>query len=264
VDPFLQHGRPMVRSESFRADVQPLVREAVRRGASASEVALMLRGAHGRAYRRSDLLADIRGYRETAHEIVVAAIATLPARHSRMHWTLAHAGVAVFAITLLIPTIVYDLTRAREAVLVAAASGEELVAARELSLPNQIAGLRRLALAQATPEPTPDPPALAEGGPGVVVTASWYGPGFFENRLPCWQWLQANELPILFLPDTWGVAHKTLPCGTLLVLSHGANTITVPVVDRGPYITGRELDLSPRIKSALGCTDLCTLVMQLP
>jgi rare lipoprotein A (peptidoglycan hydrolase) len=34
-------------------------------------------------------------------------------------------------------------------------------------------------------------------------------------------------------------------------------------VDRGPYIAGRELDLSPRIKAALGCTDLCTVLMRL-
>jgi hypothetical protein len=255
------------RSEVFRADVQPLVREAVMRGASVSEVARILREAHGRAYRRTDLLADVRRYREPAHEIVVAGISNAAprvARGSRMHWTLAHAGVAVFAITLLIPTIVYDLTRARGTVLVAAAS-EERVVARELSLPNQVAELpRRMVAPQPTPEPTPAPAVLVRGGPGVVVTASWYGPGFFENRLPCWQWLQAQDLPIQFLPDTWGVAHKTLPCGTLLVLSHGANTITVPVVDRGPYVAGRELDLSPRIKSALGCTDLCTVVMQLP
>jgi len=261
----------MGRSEAFRADVQPLVREAVMRGASVSEVARTMRETYGRAYRRTDLLADIRRYRDPAHEIVVAGISTAAprvARESRMHWTIAHAGVAVFAITLLIPTIVYDLTRARGTVLVAAAS-EERVVARELSLPNQVAELpRRLVAPQATPEPTPvptaAPPILVRGGPGVVVTASWYGPGFFENRLPCWQWLQAQDLPIQFLPDTWGVAHKTLPCGTMLVLSHGANTISVPVVDRGPYIAGRELDLSPRIKSALGCTDLCTVVMQLP
>jgi len=104
---------------------------------------------------------------------------------------------------------------------------------------------------------------LVPGGAGVVVTASWYGPGFYENRLPCWQWLQANAQPIQFRADTWGVAHKTLPCGTMLVLTHGPNTITVPVVDRGPYIAGRELDLSPRVKAALGCTDLCTVLMQL-
>jgi hypothetical protein len=261
----------MGRPETFRADVQPLVREAVMRGAPVSEVARTLRETHGRAYRRTDLLADIRRYREPAHEIVVAGIRNGPprvVRGSRLHWTLAHAGVAVFAITLLIPTIVYDLTRARGSVLVAAAS-DERVAARELSLPNQVAELpRRLVAPQPASEPiavpTPAPPDLVRGGPGVVVTASWYGPGFFENRLPCWQWLEAQDLPIQFLPDTWGVAHKTLPCGTLLVLSHGANSITVPVVDRGPYVAGRELDLSPRIKSALGCTDLCTVVMQLP
>jgi hypothetical protein len=271
VELFVQDGGPMGRSETFRADVQPLVRQAVMRGVSVSEVARILRETHGRAYRRTDLLADIRRYREPAHEIVVAGISNAAprvARESRMHWTLAHAGVAVFAITLLVPTIVYDLTRARGTVLVAAAS-EERVVARDLSLPNQVAELpRRLPPPQPTPEPTPlptpAPPLLVRGGPGVVVTASWYGPGFFENRLPCWQWLQAQDLPIQFLPDTWGVAHKSLPCGTMLVLSHGANTITVPVVDRGPYVAGRELDLSPRIKSALGCTDLCTVVMQLP
>ena len=49
----------------------------------------------------------------------------------------------------------------------------------------------------------------------------------------------------------------------MLILTHGSNTITVPVVDRGPYIAGRELDLSPIVKSALGCTDLCSVLMQL-
>jgi hypothetical protein len=263
------------RQESFRATVQPLVREAVMRGASVSEIARVLRDAHGRAYRRTDLLADVRLYREPALETDIAQATgarSRAARESRVHWTLAHAGLAVFAITLLIPTIVYDLTRARSNVLVSAAS-EERSAAGEVSLPNQVAELpRRLVTARPTPEPTPEPTPvptprpviLAPGGPGVLVTASWYGPGFFENRLPCWQWLQANGLPIQFLPDTWGVANKTLPCGTMLVLTHGANTITVPVVDRGPYVAGRELDLSPRIKSALGCTDLCTVLMQLP
>jgi hypothetical protein len=150
------------------------------------------------------------------------------------------------------------------------------VARHEATLPNQVADLpRRIVTPDPTPTPTPEPPpaptraptprpvAAVAGGPGVLVTASWYGPGFFENRLPCWQWLQANGLPIQFLPDTWGVAHKTLPCGTMLTLTHGASTITVPVVDRGPYIAGRELDLSPRIKAALGCTDLCTVLMQI-
>jgi rare lipoprotein A (peptidoglycan hydrolase) len=49
----------------------------------------------------------------------------------------------------------------------------------------------------------------------------------------------------------------------MVTLTHGANTVTVPVVDRGPYIAGREFDLSPRVKAELGCTDLCTVVMQI-
>ena len=239
----------MVRSETFRASVQPLVREAVMRGTSASGVARILRDTHGHAYRRGDLLTDMRRHRESPP--------LRPERESRIHWTLAHAGVAVFAVSLLIPTIVYDLTRARGTVLVAAGSEERVVG--------------RPVADQPALEPAPEPaPALTApisvdlDGPGAAVTASWYGPGFFENRLPCWQWLQTQGLPIQFQPDTWGVAHKTLPCGTMVALSHGANTITVPVVDRGPYIAGRELDLSPRVKAALGCTDLCTVVMQLP
>lgn len=192
---------------------------------------------------------------------------------------IAGAGVAAFAISLLTPALLFGATRTG-GVFVADASEVRMagVAQLEFSLPNQIAGgARRVArpaptaapaplpTAAPTVRPTPAPPVPqlpVRGGAGVVVIASWYGPGFFENRLPCWQWLKANGLPIQFLPDTWGVAHKTLPCGTMLALTHGPNTITVPVVDRGPYIAGRELDLSPRIKAALGCTDLCTVLMQ--
>jgi hypothetical protein len=280
------------RSESFRASVQPLVREMAMRGASIGQLTATLRERHGHAYRRTDMLADLRRHRATIEISNVAAIAatdianaasaaattiTNIARtvdHSRH---IARAGVAVFALSLLLPTLLSDFSRGR-GVLVASAN-ELSGFASEYSLPNTVAaGSRRMIAAPPTPQPTAPPPpptpaptpvptpppiVLVPGGPGVVVTASWYGPGFYENRLPCWQWLQRNGLPIQFLPDTWGVAHKTLPCGTMLVLTHGPNTITVPVVDRGPYVAGREIDLSPRVKAALGCTDLCTVLMQL-
>jgi rare lipoprotein A (peptidoglycan hydrolase) len=45
-------------------------------------------------------------------------------------------------------------------------------------------------------------------------------------------------------------------------LSYGSRSVTVPVIDRGPYVAGRTLDLSNATKIALGCTDLCTLRMQ--
>jgi Lytic transglycolase len=177
---------------------------------------------------------------------------------------IARASVAVFTIALLTPTVLFSATRATRDVVVAEAN--EILAAgvgrMDVVLPNQVAGNGRRF---ATPEPAP-PVAVAPDEVVALITlitASWYGPGFYENRLPCWQWLQANGYPIQFLPDTWGVAHKTLPCGTMLVLTHGVNTITVPVVDRGPYVAGREIDMSPRVKAALGCTDLCTVVMQI-
>lgn len=187
---------------------------------------------------------------------------------SRRAPIIARTGVAVFGLSLLLPMFVSSI--------VASPSAEVMVVNELPPLPDPIARPTPFARPlSATPQPTP-PPALVRvaavpipitavpaAASGSVVTASWYGPGFYENRLPCWPWLKANGLPIQFLPDTWGVAHKSLPCGTMVTLTHGANTVTVPVVDRGPYIAGRELDLSPRVKAELRCTDLCTVVMQI-
>ena len=273
-------------SASFRASVQPLVKDAALRGASVDELTRSLRAVHGHAYRRADMLADMRVHRipEPAPvlgamtEVLNTAVAIGQAvpRYLDFRGTIARAGVAVFAITLLVPMVLSSATRSTRDgfdVLVADANQTRTLnaAIADVSLPNQVAGApRRFATPQTTPAPTPEPtpappvPQVAvRGGAGVLTTASWYGPGFFENRLPCWQWLQVNGLPIQFLPDTWGVAHKTLPCGTMLILTHGSNTITVPVVDRGPYIAGREIDMSPRVKTALGCADLCTVLMQI-
>jgi hypothetical protein len=49
-----------------------------------------------------------------------------------------------------------------------------------------------------------------------------------------------------------GVAHKTAPCGTLIDFTYGGRTLRVPVVDRGPYIVGREWDLTGATAEALG------------
>jgi rare lipoprotein A (peptidoglycan hydrolase) len=52
--------------------------------------------------------------------------------------------------------------------------------------------------------------------------------------------------------STLGVANKTLPCGTLVTLRYRARSIRVPVVDRGPYVAGRDFDLTEATKRALG------------
>jgi rare lipoprotein A len=73
-----------------------------------------------------------------------------------------------------------------------------------------------------------------------LADASWYGGG---GSLAC-----GGELT----SSTLGVANKTLPCGTLVTLRYGGHTVRVPVVDRGPYVEGREFDLTEATKRALG------------
>ncbi len=76
-----------------------------------------------------------------------------------------------------------------------------------------------------------------------LAGASWYGGG---GGLAC-----GGELT----SSTLGVANKTLPCGTIVTLHYGDRTIRVPVVDRGPYVAGREYDLTEATKRALGFGD---------
>ena len=56
-----------------------------------------------------------------------------------------------------------------------------------------------------------------------------------------------------------GVAHKTAPCGTLITFAYGGRAITVPVIDRGPYIAGREWDLTGATAAALGFPGLAQI-----
>lgn len=252
------------------------------RGASVAEITRELHAVYGRAYRRSDLLADIRSHRAVAAPATTsAAIESALSTYRDLRGFIARVGVAAFSISLILPTIVHG-GASSHVILAGALDSQAFSAEQRIALPNAREAQRVVAPAPAVddmrlqpesissdpvkapaaaPAPAPVYATLPDGAGGVIVTASWYGPGFYDNRLPCWQWLQAHGLPIQFEADTWGVANKTLPCGTMLTLSHGANTITVPVVDRGPYVAGRELDLSPRVKAALGCTDLCTVLM---
>ncbi len=73
-----------------------------------------------------------------------------------------------------------------------------------------------------------------------LAGASWYGGG---GGLACGGQLTSS---------TMGVANKTLPCGTLVTFRYGRHTVRVPVVDRGPYVAGRDFDLTEATKRALG------------
>lgn len=49
-------------------------------------------------------------------------------------------------------------------------------------------------------------------------------------------------------------AHRTLPFGTKLKVTHGGRSVVVTINDRGPFIKGRVLDLSTGAASAVGLT----------
>jgi rare lipoprotein A len=74
------------------------------------------------------------------------------------------------------------------------------------------------------------------------AAASWYGPGLYGNKLSCGGTLK---------PGTLGVANKTLPCGSRVTLRHGHRVVRVRVVDRGPYVGGREFDLTAATRERL-------------
>ena len=49
-------------------------------------------------------------------------------------------------------------------------------------------------------------------------------------------------------------AHRSLPFGTKLRVTHGGQSVVVTVNDRGPFIKGRVLDLSTGAARAIGLT----------
>ncbi|HLI31291.1 MAG TPA: septal ring lytic transglycosylase RlpA family protein [Solirubrobacteraceae bacterium] len=77
-----------------------------------------------------------------------------------------------------------------------------------------------------------------------AVVASWYSSG---GTTACGIYLTAATL---------GVANRTLPCGTIVTLRYGARSLRVPVIDRGPFVEGREYDLTEATKQALGFPSL--------
>jgi rare lipoprotein A len=101
-----------------------------------------------------------------------------------------------------------------------------------------------------------DPVRAAAAAPTAPVTvyrpviATWYGPGLYGNRTACGQVLTRRLL---------GVAHRTLPCGTRVDLALDGRTLTVPVVDRGPFTRGARYDLTSATARALGMTETVML-----
>ncbi len=106
---------------------------------------------------------------------------------------------------------------------------------------------------------TLSPSALASTGGSAAPSASapttnihttgiatWFGPGFYGKQTACGQTLT---------PGVVGVANRTLPCGTLVKVTYQSHSLTVPVLDRGPYSHSASWDLTAGAAEALGITE---------
>jgi hypothetical protein len=98
----------------------------------------------------------------------------------------------------------------------------------------------------AVPKPTPRTATLQFSGRGWHhdPEVSWYGPGFYGKRTACGDALSTTLI---------GVAHRTLPCGTKIVFRNPKNgrVVVAKVVDRGPYESGRQWDMTGGLCVAL-------------
>lgn len=115
-----------------------------------------------------------------------------------------------------------------------------------------VAGVFTLLAGCATPpdrvRPGPDAaaptkPSAGELGRGI---ASWYGPDFHGKRTASGERFDMNDLT---------AAHRTLPFGTRVRVRNTRNgrEVVVRINDRGPWISGRIIDLS---KAAAASLDL--------
>jgi len=126
-----------------------------------------------------------------------------------------------------------------------------LALAAGLTLPASVPALPAAALASTggASAPAPSAPGHSTASSATVRPtgiATWFGPGFYGHKTACGQTLT---------PAVVGVANRTLPCGTLVAVAYRGRTVTVPVLDRGPYAHHADWDLTAGAARALGVTE---------
>lgn len=76
-----------------------------------------------------------------------------------------------------------------------------------------------------------------------AATATLYGPGFYGKHTAC---------GVKLTRHTIGLANRTLRCGERVSIYYRGRTLSVPVIDRGPYANGADFDLTMATGSTLG------------
>jgi rare lipoprotein A (peptidoglycan hydrolase) len=75
-----------------------------------------------------------------------------------------------------------------------------------------------------------------------TAKAAPYGPTAKRRRTACGE---------PFLKTTQGVAHPVLPCGVRLYIRFQGREVLTQVVDRGPNVPGRDLDITKALANRL-------------
>jgi rare lipoprotein A (peptidoglycan hydrolase) len=75
------------------------------------------------------------------------------------------------------------------------------------------------------------------------VKAAPYGPTPGHRVTACGQRLDAHTL---------GVAHPVMPCGVKIYLQFEGHRVLTQVIDRGPRLPGRELDVTKALADRIG------------
>ena len=105
-----------------------------------------------------------------------------------------------------------------------------------------LAGVIALAVAAKTRTETSTLPAAYGSYPALAGSS---GAAAIGKRTACGTVIRAT---------TEGLAHPVLPCGARIYISfHGKHVLT-QVIDRGPYSSGRQFDLTEALARLIGLT----------
>ena len=128
--------------------------------------------------------------------------------------------------------------------------------ARQRTLSITVLGLIFLATpGQAAPDKATPPASPVRPRLTTSMIASWYGDKFQGRTTASGELFDQNKLT---------AAHRSLPLGSLVRLTSKSTgrSIVVRINDRGPWIRGRDLDLSEAAAIALGIRNFGTAVVQ--
>lgn len=98
------------------------------------------------------------------------------------------------------------------------------------------------------------PDAYEASGKKWTCYASWYGNEFHGRRTASGE---------IFNQWDYTVAHRTLPFGTFVLIRRGDRAVVAKVTDRGPFIPGREFDLSRACAEALGFSGVAKIEVEI-